>query len=656
MLYPATIAESLLTDYEVYLWREGRYLRAYEKFGAHPHTLNGTAGTQFTVWAPSAKTVAVIGNFNSWNRTTHSLFPRWDGSGIWEGFIPELSIGELYKYYIHSWDDKHLEKSDPFGYFWEVPPQTSTITWKLDYEWNDQDWMKNRFQHNRAAAPMSVYEVHLGSWKKILKERNRSLSYKELAEQLVPYVREMGFTHVEFLPVMEHPYFHSWGYQLTGYFAPTSRFGSPQEFMHLVDAFHQEGIGVLLDWVPSHFPSDAHGLYKFDGSHLFEHEDPRKGWHPDWQSAIYNYGRGEVRSFLISNAIFWLDFFHADGLRVDAVASMLYLDYSRKEGEWIANEHGGRENLEAIRFLQDFNTAVYSEYPDVVTIAEESTSWPLVSRPVSEGGLGFGQKWMMGWMHDTLDYFKKDPYFRKHHQYDLIFSLVYAFSENFMLPLSHDEVVHGKAPLVYKMPGNEEEMFANLRALFGWMWTHPGTRLLFMGGEFAQTTEWSIDRGLDWDLLQHHYHQGVQAWVKTLNNCYKNEPALFELQFQPEGFQWIDYLDFDASTIAYLRKGKDSTPPLLVVLNLTPVTRTQYKVGVPVPGRWVEILNSDAPEFGGSGQMNSGELATVPETWNNCEQCLLITTAPLACMVFKPLDFPEGEQSAKRTGKKSSKA
>ncbi len=517
MSTPAVVSHSLFTDFDISLWKAGKNFRAYDKLGSHVVEVEDEKGTYFAVWAPSARGVSVIGDFNGWNRQQHKLNPRWDSSGIWEGFIPGVGNGTVYKYAIDGPNGEPLEKGDPFARLWEVPPKTASVVWDTYFEWEDQDWMDSRIEVNGIDKPYSVYEVHLGSWKK--KEgATESLSYRELAVDLVEYVKEMNFTHVEFLPVMEHPYFPSWGYQITGYFAPSSRFGGPQDFMYLVQELHKAGIGVILDWVPSHFPNDAHGLAQFDGTHLYDHADPRKGFHPDWKSAIFNYGRNEVRSFLISNALFWLDRYHIDGLRVDAVASMLYLDYSRKEGEWIPNQYGGNENLEAISFLREFNEAVFREYPDTMTIAEESTSFTGVSRPTYVGGLGFGQKWMMGWMHDTLGYFKNDPVHRSYHHGELTFSLVYAFSENFMLPLSHDEVVHGKGPLIDRMPGDEWQRFANLRAMYGYMFTHPGSQLLFMGGEFGQTTEWSIERGLDWSLVEFAPHQRMKTFVADLND------------------------------------------------------------------------------------------------------------------------------------------
>jgi 1,4-alpha-glucan branching enzyme len=625
---------SLLTDFDISLFRSGKHFKLYEKLGSHLLEVEGQHGTYFAVWAPNARAVSVIGNFNLWNRASHPLAPRWDGSGIWEGFIPGMGKGELYKYYIHAQDGRHLEKGDPFAFFWEIPPNTASIVWDLDYEWQDREWMAKRRETSGLDRPFSVYEVHLGTWKKI-HGGTRSLSYRELAEEFVAYVQDMGFTHVEFLPVMEHPYFPSWGYQLTGYFAPTSRFGTPQDFMYLMDALHQAGIGVLLDWVPSHFPADAHGLADFDGTHLYDHADPRLGFHPDWKSCIFNYGRHEVRSFLISNALFWLDRYHADGLRVDAVASMLYLDYSREEGQWIPNQYGGNENLEAISFLKEFNETVYQEFPDAITIAEESTAWSGVSRPTYTGGLGFGQKWMMGWMHDTLNYFKNDPIHRQYHHNAITFSLVYAFSENFMLPLSHDEVVHGKGSLMHRMPGDEWQRFANLRLLYGYMFTHPGTQLLFMGDEFAQTSEWSIEKGLEWWLTEYPYHRGMQAWVKKLNEFYRHAPALFEQQFSPEGFQWIDHGDYENSVLSYLRYGKDQEKPLAVICNFTPVVRQDYKVGVPLPGIWKEVLNSDAEAFGGTGLHHGAAQETVQETWHGRPYTLRLNLPPLGVVVLE---------------------
>lgn len=633
----ATIPYSLLTDFDTQLFRSGKHFRIYEKLGSRLLEVDGQKGTYFAVWAPNANEVSVVGNFNFWNAKANRLNPRWDGSGIWEGFIPGVEKGTLYKYFIHARDGRHLLKGDPFARFWEIPPNTASIVWDEEYTWHDEQWMEARKQKDQAAQPYSVYEVHLGSWRK-LHGGSVSLSYRELANELVEYVRNMGFTHVEFMPVMEHPYYPSWGYQITGYFAPSSRYGLPQDFMYLVDRLHQEGISVLLDWVPSHFPEDAHGLAQFDGTHLYEHQDPRKGFHPDWKSLIFNYGRYEVRSFLISNALYWLDKYHIDGLRVDAVASMLYLDYSRNEGEWIPNMFGGRENLEAISFLKEFNETVYREYPDTVTIAEESTAWSGVSRPTFSGGLGFGQKWMMGWMHDTLQYFKRDTIFRRFHHNEITFSLVYAFTESFMLPLSHDEVVHGKRSLLGRMPGDEWQRFANLRLLFTYMFTHPGTKLLFMGGEFGQSSEWSHSNGLDWWLLEFRYHRGVQALVRDLNSLYKGKPSLYQHQFLPEGFEWIDLGDAKNCVIVYIRKGTMVHPPLVIVCNFTPVVRPGYQIGVPFAGEWREVFNSDAKQYGGSGVQNKN-LNTQPKTWHGRANSLVLTLPPLAAVVLEPVDY-----------------
>lgn len=627
---------SLLTDYDVHLFKSGKHFKLYEKLGAHLSTHKGQAGTYFAVWAPNARNVSVIGNFNNWNNNDLKLSPRWDESGIWEGFFPGIGKGEAYKYAILSNTGEYLEKADPFAFYAEIAPATASIIWDHDYKWTDKSWMAERKKNSSAPKPYSVYEVHLGSWRRKIEDGNRSLSYKELADELVYYVKEAGFTHVEFLPVMEHPFFGSWGYQLTGYYAPTSRFGNPQEFMFLVDALHKAEIGVILDWVPSHFPGDVHGLYKFDGTNLYEHADPRKGFHPDWSSYIYNYGRNEVRCFLISNALFWLDVFHADGLRVDAVASMLYLDYSRKAGEWIPNQYGGNENLEAISFLKEFNEVVYGSFPDAITIAEESTAWPSVSKPTYLGGLGFGQKWMMGWMHDTLHYFKLDPVHRKYHQDEITFSIIYAFTENFMLPLSHDEVVHGKGSLFGRMPGDDWRKFANLRLMYSYMFTHPGTKLLFMGGEFGQTGEWNHDRSLDWDSLNGNaMHQGVLKVVKALNALYKTEKSLYQYGFDGRGFEWSDYSDRENSVIIYIRKADDKEDLLMVICSFTPETRQHYRVGVPYRGTWKEIFNSDNSDFGGSGVKNEGLLHTTPVKFHQKDYSVSLTLPPLGCIVLK---------------------
>jgi 1,4-alpha-glucan branching enzyme len=627
---------SLLTDYDISLFREGNHFRLFEKLGAHLMSLDGgEEGTLFSVWAPSAKGVSVKGDFNQWDRKAHPLEARWDKSGIWEGFIPGVGPGALYKYAILPKSGPLLERGDPFAARWEKPPRTASMVWALEYLWKDGTWMKNRAKANALGSPWSVYEVHLGSWRRPPKEQGRLLSYRELAEPLTAYVKDMGFTHVEFLPLMEHPFYGSWGYQTTGYFAPTGRYGSPQDFMFLIDTLHRAGIGVILDWVPSHFPTDAHGLASFDGSHLFEHRDPRQGFHPDWKSAIFNYGRNEVRSFLISSALFWMNLYHADGLRVDAVASMLYLDYSRKEGEWIPNVHGGRENLDAISFLRELNKALYAEAPATQTLAEESTAWPMVSRPAHLGGLGFGMKWNMGWMHDSLDFFAKDPIHRKYHFDRLTFSLWYAFTENFMLPLSHDETVYGKGSLLARMPGDEWQRFANLRLLFGWMFTHPGKKLLFMGGEFGQWDEWNHDRSLDWHLLEQEPHRSLQTWVRDLNRLYTSEPALFATDFLPDGFQWVDFSDKDAGVISYLRLSRNPRATLLVVCNLTPIPRENYRVGVPEEGFWEEILNSDAGVYGGNGGGNLGGRKADPQTIHGRPFSLNLYLPPLSLLILK---------------------
>ena len=629
------IAHSLFTDFDINLFKSGKHYRLYEKFGSHITTVNGVEGTYFAVWAPSAKSVSVIGDFNYWLEGDHKLMVRWDESGIWEGFIPGVGKGNTYKYKIHSHhNDIKTEKADPYARRCEHPPNTASIVWDDNYSWKDKTWMKKRKDHNAIDAPFSVYEVHLGSWKKQVEE-NRFLSYTELADELVTYVKDMNFTHVELMPIMEYPYDPSWGYQLTGYFAPTSRFGYPEEFKLLVDKLHQNDIGIILDWVPSHFPEDAHGLGFFDGSALYEHPDRRKGYHPDWKSLIFNYGRNEVKSFLISNAIFWLDQYHADGLRVDAVASMLFLDYSREDGEWEPNMFGGRENLEAISFMRELNEAVYSAFPDVQTIAEESTSFPMVSKPTYIGGLGFGMKWMMGWMHDTLQYFAKEPIYRRHHQNDLTFSMTYAFTENFMLPLSHDEVVYGKHSILGRMPGDEWQRFANLRLLYAYMFTHPGTNLLFQGAEFGQSEEWNFQESLDWHLLQYSPHKGVQTLIKDLNALYKKEPALYEKQFSGDGFEWIDYNDSENSVLVYIRKGNATENDLIIACNMTPVPRENYKMGVPRKGKLKEVFNSDLKKYFGSGQYKNKMQSTKDEAWQFRDDSIEINIPPLGMVAFK---------------------
>ena len=629
------IAHSLFTDFDISLFKAGKHYRLYEKLGAHIITLNNVEGTYFAVWAPSAKSVSVIGDFNFWNAEEHPLNVRWDASGIWEGFIPNAGKGSLYKYKIQSHNDIVTEKADPFARRCEHPPKTASVVWEDSYNWKDKDWMQKRKAYNAIEAPFSVYEVHLGSWKRKLEDNNRSLSYIELATELVNYVKEMQFTHVELMPVMEYPYDPSWGYQITGYFAPSSRFGYPEEFKFLIDAFHKNDIGVILDWVPSHFPEDAHGLGLFDGSHLYEHPDRKKGYHPDWKSLIFNYGRNEVKSFLISNAIFWLDKYHIDGLRVDAVASMIFLDYSRGEGEWEPNIYGGNENLDAINFLKEFNEEVYASFPDVQTIAEESTAFPMISKPTYLGGLGFGMKWMMGWMHDSLQYFAKEPIYRQHHQNDITFSMTYAFTENFMLPLSHDEVVHGKNSIIGRMPGDEWQKFANLRILYSYMFTHPGTKLLFMGAEFGQHSEWNFQETLDWYVLEYDFHKGIQALVKDLNILYKKYPALHKKQFEANGFEWISYDDFTNSVISYIRK-EDTTEDLLVIVcNMTPIPRENYRIGLPKKGNLIEVFNSDYKIYGGSGVSNKEKITIENIDWNSKAFSTEIKIPPLGVVVFK---------------------
>ncbi|MBF4467335.1 1,4-alpha-glucan branching protein GlgB [Flavobacterium sp. LC2016-12] len=627
------ITHSLFTDFDIDLFKAGKHFKLYEKLGAHLVEVNGVKGVYFAVWAPTAQSVSVVGDFNYWTGNEHQLQVRWDSSGIWEGFIPDITKGALYKYKIQSNINGIVtEKADPFALYCEKPPHTASVVWDLDYKWKDENWMQSRQNHNGLDKPYSVYEVHLGSWKR--GEHNRFLTYLELADDLVDYVKETGFTHVEFMPIMEYPYDPSWGYQLTGYFAPTSRFGKPQDFMVLVDKLHQAGIGVILDWVPSHFPDDAHGLGFFDGSHLYEHPDRRKGYHPDWKSLVFNYGRNEVRAFLISNAVFWLNHYHADGLRVDAVASMLYLDYSREEGEWEPNIYGGRENLDTISFLKEFNEVIYANFNGVQTIAEESTSFPMVSRPTFTGGLGFGMKWMMGWMHDTLKYFQKETIYRKYHQNDLTFSMTYAFTENFMLPFSHDEVVYGKKSIANKMPGDEWQKFANLRLLYGYMFTHPGTKLLFMGSEFGQSDEWNFEKSLDWHLLQYDYHSGVKRIITDLNQLYKSQPALYEKQFTGEGFEWINYSDHQNAVLSYIRKGNNAKENLVIVGNFTPVIRENYRIGISQKGKLIEIFNTDATIYGGSGIANSGNLKIESSPYDGRDYSVELTLPPLSVTVY----------------------
>ncbi len=626
---------SLITDDDLYLFNEGSHFRLHEKLGAHPMTFNRQEGTLFAVWAPNAEKVSVIGDFNGWDRQSHPLRPR-GSSGIWEGFIAGVGKGAIYKYHIASHHNGYrVDKADPLAFRDEEPPKTASVVWDLDYDWGDGRWMSRRGLRNALEAPISVYEMHLGSWMRAPDDGRRLLTYRELAPLLAEHMQRMGFTHVEFLPLMEHPFYGSWGYQVTGYFAPTSRYGSPQDLMYLIDYLHQRDIGVILDWVPSHFPTDEHGLGFFDGTHLYEHAYPQKGLHPEWDSFIFNYGRHEVVSFLISSAVFWIEKFHADALRVDAVASMLYLDYARREGEWMPNRYGGRENLEAIDFLRRLNEEVYRSHPDVQTIAEESTAWPMVSRPTYLGGLGFGLKWDMGWMHDTLEYITKEPVHRKYHHNDLTFRSLYAFHENFLLPLSHDEVVHGKGSLLAKMPGDNWQRFANLRLLFGYMYGQPGKKLLFMGGEFGEPWEWYHERSLDWPLLQYPAHSGLQRWVADLNRLYRNEASLHEFDCSPAGFEWVDANDSESSIISFLRKARSEEEVVLVVANFTPVPRFNYRVGVPRAGFWAEILNSDACDYGGSGLGNMGGVEAKPILFHGRPYSLNLTLPPLATVFLK---------------------
>jgi 1,4-alpha-glucan branching enzyme len=631
----ATFHASQLTDLDIYLFKQGKNFRLYEKLGSHPITVDGLKGVHFAVWAPNASAVSVIGDFNHWDAAVHPLHLRNDESGIWEGFIADVTIGAVYKYRIVSRDGKTADKGDPYAFYWETPPLTASRVWELDYVWHDADWMAQRKEKNQLNAPCAIYEIHLGSWRRVPEEDNRSLTYREMAEWLPRYLVELNFTHVEFMPITEHPFYGSWGYQTTGYFAPTARYGSPQDFMFLVDSLHQHGIGVILDWVPAHFPADAHGLGHFDGTFLFEHADPRQGYQPNWHSSLFNYGRNEVRAFLTSSALFWLDKYHIDGLRMDAVSSMLYLDYGRKEGEWIPNSKGGRENLEAISFLRNLNEIIYRDYPDTQTFAEESTSWAMVSRPTSMGGLGFGLKWNMGWMHDTLGYFSENPLNRKYHHAQIIFSIWYAFSENFILPLSHDEVVYGKGSLLGKMPGDEWQQFANLRLLYGYMWGHPGKKLLFMGCEFGQKREWQHDESLEWDVLQYPLHSGLHRWVEDLNRFYRSEPALYQQDFSRDGFQWMDCNYAEKSVVSFVRRGYKPNDVLLVVCNFTPVVRENYLVGVPSGGYWHEVLNSDTELYGGGGVGNFGGVEAAPVSSGEMYHSLMLRLPPLAVLFFK---------------------
>jgi 1,4-alpha-glucan branching enzyme len=629
------MTHSVLSEFDRYLLAEGTFHRAYQKLGAHVTERNGQRGVQFAVWAPNAKKVSVVGDFNNWNTSANPMEPS--SSGVWETFTPHIGQAEVYKYHVESqYHGYRTDRADPYGFAAELRPHTASRVWDLDsYSWQDGSWMAGRAKYNALDAPISIYEVHLGSWRRVPEEDNRWLSYREMAPLLADYVHNAGFTHVELLPVMEHPFDGSWGYETTGYFAATSRFGTPTDFMYFVDYLHQHGIGVILDWVPAHFPKDEAGLGYFDGTHLYEHADPRKGEHPDWNTFVFNYGRNEVRSFLISNALFWIDKYHVDGLRVDAVAAMLYLDYGRREGEWIPNRYGGRENIEAIEFLRALNEEVYSAFPDVMIIAEESTAWPQVSRPVYLGGLGFGLKWNMGWMHDMLGYMSEDPIYRSYHHNQITFSLLYAFSENFVLPFSHDEVVYGKGSLLRKMPGDDWQRFANLRLLYGYMFGHPGKKLLFMGCEFGQWSEWNHDASLEWHLLGRPLHSALQRWVRDLNTLYRGQRALHELDFDAGGFAWVDCSDVQRSVISFLRRGRNPADELLFVCNFTPAVRENYRVGVPQQGFWKELLNSDAPLYGGSGQGNFGGREAVPLPIHGHPFSLNMTLPPLGVLIYQ---------------------
>jgi 1,4-alpha-glucan branching enzyme len=638
---PSTLPVRFFTDYDKHLFAEGTHVRLYDKLGAHLTTIEGQAGTRFAVWAPNAAHVSVVGDFNGWQRGVHPL--TGSDAGVWEGFVPGVPAGTLYKFAIESrYHGYRVEKADPFGFAAELRPQTASRVADLSgYGWQDAEWMASRAARHALAAPIAIYEMHLGSWRRKPEERGRWLTYRELAAELPAYVRDAGFTHVELLPITEHPFDGSWGYQTVGYFAPTGRFGTPQDFMFLVDALHRAGIGVILDWVPAHFPTDEHGLSYFDGTHLYEHADPRQGQHPDWGTLVFNYGRNEVANFLLASALFWLDRYHLDGLRIDAVASMLYLDYSRKPGEWIPNRFGGRENLDAIAFLRRLNERVHAEHPDVLTIAEESTAYPMVSRPTYVGGLGFDYKWDMGWMHDTLSYMAHDPVHRRYHHDLLTFRMLYAWHEQFVLPLSHDEVVHGKGSLLGKMPGDDWQRFANLRLLFGMMYGQPGKKLLWMGDEIAQRREWDHDRSLDWDLLRYAPHEGVRRFVADLNRLYREEPALHERDSDPAGFAWVDCNDAEQSVVSFLRYGADPGEALLFICNCTPVPRPGYRVGVPWAGEWREVLNGDASVYGGSGQGNLGGVSSAPLAWHGHAQSLTLVAPPLAVVVLKGRRAPQ---------------
>jgi 1,4-alpha-glucan branching enzyme len=625
-----------ISDYDLYLLREGTHCRAYERMGAHLGESVGQSGVHFAVWAPNAKQVSVFGDFNGWNPRSNALESR-GASGVWEGFVPDVGPGARYKYHITSqYRGYEVDKADPYGFAAEIRPQTASRVWDLStYSWGDSEWMTNRAGKNGLGCAVSIYEVHLGSWRRV-PEGNRPLTYREMAVRLADYVHEAGYTHVEFLPVMEYPFDGSWGYEVIGYYAPTSRFGTPVDFMYLVDCLHQREIGVIVDWVPAHFPKDKAGLGYFDGTHLYEHSDPRQGEQPEWNTFVFNYGRSEVRGFLIANAIFWYDKYHVDGLRVDAVSSMLYLDYGRRKGQWIPNQYGGKENIDALQFLRQMNEQVYAAFPDAMMLAEESTAWPMVSRPVYLGGLGFNLKWNMGWMHDTLEYMSKDPIYRRYHQNKITFSLVYAFTENFILPLSHDEVVYGKSSMVAKMPGNDRCKFANLRLLYGYMWGHPGKKLLFMGDDFGQWDEWNHDGSLDWHLLDYPLHCGLRRWVRDLNTFYRGQPSLYEVDFEPSGFEWVDCGDSERSVISFLRRARNLPDVTLFICNFTPVPRHNYRVGAPVNGDWREALNSDALIYGGSGEGNSGRVEADPLPFHGRPYSLTLTVPPLGVLVLRP--------------------
>jgi 1,4-alpha-glucan branching enzyme len=626
----------LLTDFDLHLLGEGQHYQSYTRLGARPCALQGVAGVHFAVWAPNAQRVSVVGDFNGWDERRHPMQVR-GGMGIWELFIPDLAPGAIYKYAILSRNGHYrVQKADPYAFASEVRPRTASVVYDLSrYQWQDEAWIGGRVQRNALDAPIAIYEVHLGSWRRVPEEGNRPLTYREAAPQLADYLHEMGYTHVEFLPLAEHPFDGSWGYQVTGYYAPTSRFGTPDDFRYLVDYLHQRGIGVILDWVPAHFPSDEHGLVYFDGTHLYEHADPRRGVYSEWGTLAFNFGRNEVRNFLLSNALFWLNEYHIDGLRVDAVAAMLYLDYSRKPGEWVPNRYGGRENLEAIDFIRRFNELAHGQHPGILTIAEESTSWPMVARPTYVGGLGFSLKWNMGWMHDMLHYMSSDPIYRRWHHNDITFSLLYAFSENFILPFSHDEVVYGKRSMLSKMPGDSWQQFANLRALYGYMYGHPGKKLLFMGSEFGQRSEWNHDTSLDWNLLDADWHNRLRFYVRDLNRLYRTEPALYEVDFNPAGFEWIDCNDNANSVISFIRRAHDPEDALVFVVNFTPVPRYGYRVGMPAPGVYHEVLNSDHPTYAGSGVSNGGDLETEAIPWQGRSSSIVLTLPPLATIILK---------------------